>query len=260
MVDSRAPSPLLSPKSSARDTLLARIGGRVRAARQRRGLTLKDAAERAALSVRFFGELEAGRANIAVGRLAQVAVALGVTLASLVEEEIASSGRTVALVGLRGAGKSTIGPRLAGALDMDFVELDDLIEEEAGLSLAELFALHGEPYYRRLETRCLAALLATGEPWVVALSGGVVHNVPAWEMARARCTTLWLKASPEEHMQRVIAQGDIRPVRERKDAMAELQELLRARQPVYAESNLTVDTSGLRTGQVLARALEALSA
>ena len=228
----------------------------MRAARLDRGLTLRDAAERASLSLRFFGDLEAGRANIAVGRLAQVAVALGVALPDLVADDVDAKGRIIVLVGLRGAGKSTVGQRLAGALDIDFIESDDMIEEEAGLSLAEIFALHGESYYRKLETRCLTTLVASNETWVVAVSGGVVHNAAAWEILQRRCTTVWLQASPEDHMQRVLDQGDTRPVRDRENAMAELRGLLEARKAYYGQCDVSVETSGRTVSQALRGVLE----
>src|SRR5688572_25918503 len=167
------------------EILLERIGGRVRRARAGLGMTLRELAEASGLSVRFVSALEAGEANIAVGRLASVAVALGVPLAELVAEE--ERPQAVALVGLRGAGKSTVGPKLARALGVEFVELDEKIEESAGLKLSEIFALHGESYYRRLEGQTLAELLADGRSRVIALPGGVVTNDEAWALARRHC-------------------------------------------------------------------------
>ena len=235
------------PHAERAGALLLRIGIRVREARQALGLTARALAERSQLSLRFVTDLEAGRANIAVGRLLGVADALGLALSELVAEERAAPARArgLALVGLRGAGKSTLGGRLAAALGVEFVELDQRIEEAAGLSLAELFAIHDEAYYRRLELEALQGLLAGGRPFVVALGGGVVQNPPAWELARRHCTTVWLRARPEDHMDRVLAQGDRRPVAGRPDAMAELRRLLAAREPLYAEAELAVDTSVL---------------
>lgn len=272
--------------------LLARLGGRVRQLRKERGLTARALAERAGLSLRFVAQLEAGQANIAVLRLEAVARALGVSAAGLVAEapDVDANGargrldallagrssdelercvaaveaalgqarrRGVALLGLRGAGKSSLGPRLAAALGIAFVELDDRIEEAAGLSLTELFALHGEGYYRRLEVQVLSTLLAAGKPFVVALGGGIVQNDEAFRLARAHCTTVWLRARPEDHMQRVLAQGDRRPIAGRDDAMAELEAILAAREPLYRQAELTVDTShhGERTFDALLRAV-----
>jgi XRE family aerobic/anaerobic benzoate catabolism transcriptional regulator len=240
--------------------LLRRIAERVRAARKARGLTIREAAERSALSPRFFTALESGSANIAIGRLAQVAVALNIPLVDLVADEPGARRRVVALVGLRGAGKSTQLPLIATALDRAFIELDDMIEEDAGLALSEIFAMHGEGFYRKLEARALTSLVAAHEPWVVALSGGIVHNEGAWEIVQRRCTTVWLKASPEEHMSRVVAQGDTRPMRDRADAMAELETLLAQRAPLYELADITVSTSGKTAEQTLIELLEALQA
>src|SRR5688572_26307890 len=143
-------------------SLLRRLAARVRAFRKERGHTAREMAERAGLSLRFYAQLESGEANIAIGRLAAVADALDVKLADLVAEPAPS--RIVARLGLRGAGKSTIGPLLAAELGVEFVELDACIEEKAGLDLREIFTLHGEAYYRQLETDCLAGRIESGEP------------------------------------------------------------------------------------------------
>lgn len=234
------------PGEARAAALLRRVGERVRRARGELGWTARELAGRAGLSLRFVTELEGGRANIAIGRLQGVADALGLSLAELVADGVAAPrARGVALVGLRGAGKSTLGARLALALGVEFVELDQKIEEAAGLSLAELFAIHGEAYYRRLELLALQALIAAERPFVVALGGGVVHDAEAWELARRHCTTVWLRARPEDHMDRVLAQGDRRPVADRPDAMAELRRLLAAREPLYGQAALQVDTSAL---------------
>ncbi len=225
--------------------VLKRVGGKVRHARAERHLTMRELAERAGLSLRFVSQLEAGEANIAIGRLAAVAGALGVSMADLVAEETGagSARRDVALLGLRGAGKSTIGPKVAAALGVAFVELDERIEEAAGMRVAEIFSLHGEGYYRRLELECLERLLSDGSPAVIALSGGIVNNEEAFALARRRCTTVWLKAKPDDHMRRVLEQGDRRPVANRPDAMAELRAILAAREPLYHLADVAVDTS-----------------
>ena len=221
--------------------VIRRVGARVRQARADRRLTMREVSERSGLSLRFLSQLEAGEANIAIGRLAAVAGVLGVSLADLVAEE--GEGRAVAMLGLRGAGKSTIGPRLAAALGVPFVELDERIEEAAGMRVAEIFSLHGEGYYRRLERECLEGVLGDGRRSVIALSGGIVHNEEAFALARRRCTTVWLRARPEDHMQRVLDQGDRRPVANRPDAMAELRAILDARETLYGLADVTVDTS-----------------
>lgn len=233
---------------------MKRVGTRVRRARAERRLTMRELAERAGLSLRFMSQLEAGEANIAIGRLAAVAGALGVSMADLVAEEPRDGHRDVALLGLRGAGKSTIGPKVAAALGVPFVELDERIEEAAGMRLAEIFSLHGEGYYRRLEHECLERLLADGAPGVIALSGGIVQNEEAFALVRRRCTTVWLRARPEDHMRRVLEQGDRRPVANRPDAMAELRAILAAREPLYHLADVTLDTSR-RDADASARAL-----
>jgi XRE family transcriptional regulator, aerobic/anaerobic benzoate catabolism transcriptional regulator len=282
------------PAAADHDPLLARLGAAVRDQRARRGWTLRRLAEASGLSLRFVSQLEGGQANIAIGRLAQVADAVGVPLPSLLdpnagqehgpadriaallrgrspaelercrlllERELAAGGRrVVALLGLRGAGKSTLGPGLADALEVPFVELDQEVEREAGLSLTELFSLHGEQYYRELEVRVLGELLEAGRPCVVALSGGVVHNEEAFALVRERCLTVWLKAKPEDHMQRVLAQGDRRPIdrSHSRDAMAELRRLLARREPLYRQAEVVVDTSR-QGGRSLAALRQAVS-
>lgn len=203
-------------------------------------MTAREAAERAGISLRFYHSLETGKANISISRLASVAEALGVPLADLFRRE---SARPVALLGLRGAGKSTIGPKLARTLGCPFVELDELIEEAGNLSLAEIFNIHGEPYYRKLESECLRRILSRREPCVVALPGGVVRNEQAFAEARQGCVTVWLKARPEDHMRRVYLQGDRRPMANRANAMEELKNILRDREPLYQLAEVAIDTS-----------------
>ena len=163
------------------------------------------------------------------------------------------------LLGLRGAGKSTLGLRAAQALDVPFVELDTRIEEAAGLSLAEIFSLHGEAYYRRLEGQCIVELISAGNACVVALSGGIVHNEDAFNLMRQHATTIWLKAAPKDHMDRVLAQGDRRPMAQSRDAMAELRTILATREPLYRQADVTVDTSQQGEDQTLALLTERLT-
>ena len=258
--------------------LLERVGNRVKRLRKKKELSGKALAEAAELSPRFVAQLEAGQANIAIGRLSKIAKVLGVSLGRLLDEtksdDMALSGlisrlegcdqetirraiqaleivlgdegqTAVALVGLRGAGKSTIGPLLAHKIGVEFVELDTEIEREAGLTLSEIFALHGEGYYRRLEEQCLVNALSQNPTMVVALSGGFVQNEPAWQMVLDRCQTVWLEAAPEDHMNRVLAQGDQRPTAGRENAMDELRTILSARAPRYAQSHHRFNTSEL---------------
>jgi XRE family aerobic/anaerobic benzoate catabolism transcriptional regulator len=234
--------------------LLSEIGTRVRDRRSILGLTLKDVAEGSGVSTRFLSDLEAGRGNISVARLADVARALDVPLAALIPSE--TNGKTshkpvIALVGLRGAGKSTIGQALAKHLDVSFVELDALIEKEANLSLAELFSLHGEAYYKRLAFDLVQKLIAKEEPVVIATGGSIVTDPETWQLLKRRTRTVWLKATPEDHWKRVLGQGDTRPMANRSSAMAELRSILGIRSPLYAEAEVTVDTSSVRVKEAV---------
>jgi XRE family aerobic/anaerobic benzoate catabolism transcriptional regulator len=164
-------------------------------------------------------------------------------------------GPLVALLGLRGAGKSTIGAKLAQRLGVPFVELDEMVERAAGLSLEGIFSLHGEAYYRRLAREVLTSFLADAGAAVLATGGSVVTDREAFRLLKMRCRTVWLKATPEEHWQRVLAQGDERPGAASPHAQAELRALLKAREPLYAQAELAVDTSKLG----VAAAVEELS-
>ena len=226
--------------------LLAALGKAVRAQRTERELTLAALSERARVSQRFLVQLEAGKGNISVARLSDVAQALGSSAAELLSlAESKGERRLVALLGLRGAGKSTLGPRLAERLDVPFVELDELVEQAAGTTLAEVFELQGEAFYRRLEREALRRLIDAGRPAVVATGGSIVGDPETFGLLCRHAITVWLKARPEEHMQRVRAQGDERPMQNRGDAMAELRALLRTRAPLYAQADHVVDTSVL---------------
>ena len=232
------------------DALLHQIGVLVRSRRTTMGWTLREIAERSGVSSRFLSDLESGKGNISVARLADVARALDVPLVSLVPSEVKQKS-VVALVGLRGAGKSTIGKSLAKHLGVPLVELDALIEKEANLSLGELFSLHGESYYKRLAYDILLKLLAQNRPIVIATGGSVVTDPEAWQLLRRRTHTVWLKASPEDHWKRVLGQGDMRPMANRTSAMTELRSILSQRAPLYAEAAQTIDTSSVRvTGAV----------
>jgi XRE family aerobic/anaerobic benzoate catabolism transcriptional regulator len=153
-------------------------------------------------------------------------------------------------VGLRGAGKSTVGPLLAQRLGVPFVEMERRIMEISGLPMDQLFELHGEPYYRRLEREIVQRTVAAREPAVLAAAGGVVNDPTTWTMLREGATVIWLRATPEDHWDRVVAQGDRRPMADNPAAMQELRALLGAREPVYAEARITIDTTGRRPEQV----------
>jgi len=164
----------------------------------------------------------------------------------------------VALLGLRGAGKSTIGRALARRLGVRFIELDARVEEAAGLTLAGIFSMHGEEYYRRLARELLAQLLADGEGAVIATGGSLVTDTQSLRLLLRRCRTVWLRATPEDHWRRVLAQGDERPSAASGNAQAELRALLQARSPLYAQAELTVDTSRLGVAGSVEAVLRAL--
>jgi XRE family transcriptional regulator, aerobic/anaerobic benzoate catabolism transcriptional regulator len=226
------------------------IGRRVRALRDAGNYSQQAIADAAGMSVRFLSQVETGQTNISVGRLADLTRALGVSLAEVLTSAEMDGRKVVALLGLRGAGKSTLGRALAAKLGCSFVELDEEIERKAGLRLAEIFEIHGEAYYRRVEREALLSLLASGQRLVLATGGGIVSDPETYTLLRRATRTLWLRATPEEHWARVTAQGDARPMADRPRAMAELRALLEARAPLYAEAEHVLDTSG--------RALEAL--
>jgi XRE family aerobic/anaerobic benzoate catabolism transcriptional regulator len=239
------------------EALLAGLGRRTRELRGERQFTLRELSQRSGLSARFLVQVEAGEGNISVKNLALLAAALGTTPASLLEaaESEAPAFPVVALLGVRGAGKSTVGRRLARKLRVPFVELDQQVEEAAGLALAEIFALHGEAYFRRLEKETLARLLDEGRPIVLACGGGLVTASDTWSLLKVRALTVWLRADPEDHWNRVVQQGDRRPMANYPQAMVELRRLLRSREPLYAEAAHTVDTSKL-TADAAAHAVE----
>src|SRR5687767_4020499 len=223
--------------------VLIPLGRRARERRLAGGWTLREVAERSGVSPRFLVQLEAGRGNISVRRLADVARALDTTPAALLASDDPPPRPVVALLGLRGAGKTTIGRRLARRRRVPFVELDRRIEQTAELSLSELFTLHGEDYYRRLEREVLDDVLKEGRPMVLATGGGLVASPQTFDRLRKSAVTVWLRARPEDHWNRVVRQGDRRPMADHPQAMADLRSLLAAREPLYAAADVTVDTS-----------------
>src|SRR5438132_1785313 len=228
--------------------LLSAVGAAVRRLRDDRGLSRRELAGRSGVSERFLAELESGQGNISVARLQDVARALGSSAGELLfaaQHERTGRG-VVALVGLRGAGKSTIGKALGQRLRVPFVELDALVEKDAGLSLSAIFALHGEAYYRRLAREVLARFLAGTDAAVIATGGGLVTDRESYKLLMKRARTVWLQATPEDHWRRVLEQGDVRPGAASPHAQVELRALLKAREPLYAQAELSVDTS--RTG------------
>jgi XRE family transcriptional regulator, aerobic/anaerobic benzoate catabolism transcriptional regulator len=230
---------------------LARLGERVRAWRSARGMTRRQLAESSGVSERYLAQLEAGQGNMSVLLLRKVAGAMGVGVDWLVREEAAQQ-KPVALLGLRGAGKSTLGAKLALDMKVAFVELDREVEKEAGAALGEVFALYGQDAFRRFERRALERVLAENPAAVIATGGGLVTDPGTYELLLERCRCVWLKAAPEEHMSRVIAQGDMRPFKGRSAALDEIRNLLADRDRLYGRAHSTVDTSGRTVRQSLA--------
>ena len=259
---------------------LATLGERVRSLRARRGMSRKVLARESGVSERYLARLEGGEGNISVLLLRQVARALDTAIDQLVLEgddppvELAHSlevlrrldppdlerarrwlsdtfGGTlnatrnsrIALIGLRGAGKSTIGSLLAERLALPFVELDREVEREVGMTLAAVFDLYGQAGFRRLERKALDRLVAENPKMVLAAGGGLVSDAATYEHLLATCFTVWLRAAPAEHMQRVIAQGDMRPMADNRESMADLRRILKGREPLYGKADLHFTTS-----------------
>jgi XRE family aerobic/anaerobic benzoate catabolism transcriptional regulator len=281
-----------------RDPLLTAIGVRVRNLRALRGVPRRTLAARAGVSERHLASLEAGVGNVSVLILQQVASALGCSIAELVGDEttagpewhlirdilhqrgeedlrrarlalaelfdqsepIEQRAERIALIGLRGAGKSTLGRRLAEALGRPFVELGAEITRIAGLTPAEIQDLYGPTAYRRYEAQALKTCLAQERRCVLATPGGIVADAGSFGLLLSHCFTVWLQAKPQEHMQRVLAQGDLRPMAGNREAMADLKAILSNRTPYYERADLAFDTSGKTVDEALGGLVAALSA
>ncbi|HWZ98644.1 MAG TPA: helix-turn-helix transcriptional regulator [Candidatus Dormibacteraeota bacterium] len=268
---------------------LKMLGERVRQERSRRNVTRKELAKAAYVSERFLAQLETGHGNISIIRLRRIAHALGLGVEKLAQEkngdvpEIVGTvalleklkpeerrrahaillekfgtrseeerrGR-IALVGLRGAGKSTLGALLAERMEAPFIELDRRIEQESGSKLSVVFDLYGPAGFHRLEREALERVLETNERFVLATGGSIVNEPETFSRLKSACFTVWLKARPEDHMQRVIAQGDKRPMAGSQWAMADLRKILAGREPLYEKADASVNTSGKTVKQVAA--------
>ena len=284
--------------AAARDPLLTAIGERVRNLRALKGMPRRTLAQRAGVSERHLANLEQGVGNVSVLILRQVATTLGRPIAELLGDEttggpewllirdilhqrgeddlrrarltlaglfnhtepVERRAERVALIGLRGAGKSTLGRRLAEALGRPFVELGVEITRIAGLGPAEIQDLYGPAAYRRYEAQALEECLAATPRCVLATPGGIVSDGGSFGRLLSHCFTVWLKASPHEHMERVLAQGDLRPMAGNREAMDDLKAILRSRTPYYARADLTFDTSGKTVEDALGGLLAALRA
>ncbi|MEM7746861.1 MAG: helix-turn-helix transcriptional regulator [Pseudomonadota bacterium] len=270
---SRGPDKLNSPDQR----YLTELGQVVRAFRQRRKVSRKALSESSGVSQRFIAQLEAGEGNISIMRLKSIADVLGVPLEAIIalrdEEEVADAYRMmrplpsdnisqiaqraaevsgtnkVALIGLRGAGKTTLGRRAAENLGVRFVELNTEIERLNGLAVSEIFALYGEPRYRQLEREALEEITNDSAPLILAIAGGIVEHPESYECLLSGFVTVWLQASPDEHMARVLAQGDRRPVAGHPAAMDHLREILRVRETAYARAHFALNTSGRELDQ-----------
>lgn len=265
---------------------LAQLGERVRTLRARRGMTRKILARDSGVSERFLAQLENGQGNISIVKLRHVAHAMGLPVEdvarigperpeeltlliqslsrlapaqlgearALLTNALASGGRRhrVALIGLRGAGKTTLGTRAAQARGLPFIELGKLIEEEAGVTLPEIFSLYGQAAYRRYESRALQRVIQDHERFILVPGGSIVSEPATFDVLLSTCFTVWVKASPEEHMARVIAQGDHRPMSDTHEAMRDLERILSGRQGMYAKADAVIDTTGHAIDESLA--------
>lgn len=280
------------PADGSAEAYLRLLGERVRGHRARRGMTRRMLAQSSGISERYLAQLEHGAGNMSILLLRQVARALGVKLSELAreggEESVelallgefferlpadkqrallraamdqagAASGRAgrIALIGLRGAGKTTLGERLAARLDMPFIRLVGEVERLAGMTVNEIYALSGQAAYRRLEHRALAQVVETRPRAVIETGGSLVAETATFGLLLASCFTVWIKTSPEEHMARVVAQGDHRPMADHDDAMADLRRILAEREPFYRRADAAIDTSG-RTVEDCVAELDAL--
>lgn len=242
--------------------ILVHLAARVRQRRKDLALTVRELSGLAGVSERFLVLLEGGRANVSVVRLEDIGRALGMSAAALLSTDEARPadapvrGPLVALIGLRGAGKTTIGARAAARLGLPFVELDALVVARAGMSLAAIFEIHGNAHYRRIEREELTRLAASGSAAILATGGGLVSDPTTFDLLRRSAVTIWLRAKPEDHWSRVVEQGDARPMADRADAMNELRALLRARRALYERADHGVDTSVLGLARAVDRVVK----
>ena len=244
---------------SHQDPILDALAGNVRSLRKARGWSRRDLVERADISERFLADVEGAQANPSLLRVIALARALDVDLAELLAIPVSVDRHHVVLLGLRGAGKSTVGPLVAERIGVPFVELDSCIEAASSLRLGEIFQMHGESYYRATERSELARLLA-GEPCIVAVGGGIVSDQASYQSLQLRARTVWLRAEPEDHWHRVIAQGDTRPMADNEQAFVDLRRILAEREPLYRQADVVVDTSGRALDEVVEEVVSSLKA
>jgi XRE family transcriptional regulator, aerobic/anaerobic benzoate catabolism transcriptional regulator len=257
------------------------LGDRVRTMRSRRAMSRKALAKHSAVSERYLAELEAGKGNCSIVLLRRIAKAMGIPVAELIDERPerdvehllfhqllerlspaelkgarelllsrhggpSSEARhaRIALIGLRGSGKSTLGKLLGAKLGVSFIELDREIEKTSGMALGEIFEMFGQPTYRRFERAALDAVIDKHPRFVLATGGSLVTEPGTFERLLTACVTIWVRAKPDEHMSRVIEQGDLRPMADNKRAMEDLVSILKSREPLYAKADYVLETAG----------------
>jgi XRE family aerobic/anaerobic benzoate catabolism transcriptional regulator len=273
---------------------LGAVGAAIREARAQRGMSRKALAQSAHVGERYLAQVESYGGNPSIVFLRRVADALGMQLLTLLEsagaqpqqklirrfldglpddrvdevlrrlteefgQTVVVRRRRITLIGLRGAGKSTLGQALARQLRRPFIELDREIEREAGMSLSEVFHLYGQAGYRKIERRCLERIINSQEDIVLSVGGGIVSEPETYELLLLNCFTVWIKAAPEEHMSRVVEQGDMRPMSGHSEAMQDLRDILSSREPLYSKADAQLNTSGKTVEQSIT-ALERLIA
>lgn len=266
-----------SEADKAVDTLILRVGERVRKARELKGLPRRVVSELSGVSPRYLAQLEAGEGNISIGLLQRVAIALDHRIEWLVgdddpwtsevlrvadlfrsspadvRERVLSTltpvppeslrAQRICLIGLRGAGKSTLGSLAGKALDVPFVELNREIEEQSGMPVNEVLALYGQEGYRNLEAQAISRIISTYDTMILAVAGGIVAEPDTYKTLLAHFNTIWVKASPSEHMNRVRAQGDTRPMAGNPEAMEQLKSILQSREALYDQALAKLDTT-----------------
>jgi XRE family aerobic/anaerobic benzoate catabolism transcriptional regulator len=276
------------------ERFLTMVGDRVRSARARKGISRRVLSEISGVSLRYLAQLESGKGNISIALLLKIASALDFNIEWLVAEDDpwesesamarylfgnatsdqrrqvlniletetprTSRANRIALIGLRGAGKSTLGRLAAAELGLPFLELNEEIEAASGMPVNEVFSLYGQDGYRRLERQALERIVATHEDLILAVAGGIVSEPETYNYFLRHYSTIWLKAHPEEHMARVRGQGDERPMTGNPDAMADLRHILSSREVLYSKAEAAVDTAGTSQGESLARLLSVIQA
>lgn len=287
----RRSTPRSNPRETANAEFLTLVGSRVKKIRKEKKLTRKVLSEHSGVSERYLALLESGQGNVSIALLRQVAQSLDVEPDILISNSapvnaesrlllgllagLTSSDRhrfkdqllkelrnspvsrsfRIALIGLRGAGKTTVGQRLSNILNIPFVEIDREIEKLADAPLSEIFITYGQEGYRNLEKTCLENVLGNGNNCIISTGGSIVQDHKVYDLLLSTCYTVWLKASPKEHMDRVVAQGDLRPIAGNNKAMDELKNILLKRQSGYEKADLTVTTDGKAPGFIASQIL-----